>query len=114
MKKEEREKAGKKYTLSKHDAAPHKAVNWKSPTFWPMIDMVAQQQAGKPDHSELINQLQQQDPCFEYLSHRQIGEWRDKSVKDKIQWSKETIASVKKEFLPGGHQTHYNFFVSIL
>ena len=113
MKKEEREKASKKYTLSKHDAAPHKAINWKSPTFWPMIDMVAQQQAGKPDHSELINQLQQQDPCFEYLSHRQIGEWRDKSVKDKIQWSKETIASVK-EFLPGGHQTHYNVFVSIL
>ena len=113
MKKEESEKTGKKYTLSKHDAAPHKAVNWKSPVFWPMIDMAAQQKVGKPNHSKLVNQLQQQDSRFEYLSHRRIGEWRDKSVKDRIVWSEETVATVKKEFLPGGHQTHYNIFVSI-
>ena len=55
VKKEEREKAGKKYTLLKCDAAPHKAVNWKSPTFWPITDMAAQQQVRKPNHSELIN-----------------------------------------------------------
>ena len=82
--------------------------------FWPMIDMAARQQVGKPNLTKLVAQLQQQDPHFQYLSHRQIGEWRDKNVKDKIVWSEETIASVKKEFLPGGHQTCYNVFVSTL
>ena len=73
--------------------------------FWPMIERAAQQQIGKPNHSKLIKQLQQQDPRFEHLSHQRIGKWRDKSVKDWIVWSKETINTVKKEFLPGGHQT---------
>jgi len=41
MKKRKQEKTGKKYTPSKHDAAPHQAINWKSPMFWPMIDMAA-------------------------------------------------------------------------
>jgi hypothetical protein len=80
----------------------------------PMIDMAAQQKIGKPNHSKLISQLQQQDSCFKHLSYRRIGEWRDKSVEDQIVWSKDTIATVKMEFLPGGHQTHYNIFVSVL
>jgi len=79
--------------------------------FWPMIDMAARQQVGKPNHSKLVSQLQKQDPCFEHLSYRWIGEWRNKSVKDRIEWSKETIATVKKEFLPGGNITRYNVFV---
>lgn len=81
--------------------------------FWPMIERAAQQQIGKPNHSKLIKQLRQQDPRFEHLSHQRIGEWRDKSVKDRIVWSKETINTVRKEFLPGGHQTRFNVFVSI-
>ena len=34
-------------------------------------------------------------------------------MKDRIEWTAETIAIVKKGFLPGGHQTWYNVFVSI-
>ena len=113
MKQQEKKKAGKKHTPSKRDAAPHKSINWKSPTFWPIIDMVARQQIGKPNHSEIIKELQKLDDRFQYLRYQRIGEWRDKSVTDHIQWSEETIATVKKGFLPGGHQTHYNVFVSI-
>ena len=82
--------------------------------FWPIIDMAAKQQVGKPNLTKLVEQLRQQDPHFQLLSHRRISEWRDKSVENRISWSEETIASVKKEFLPGGHQTHYNVFVSTL
>lgn len=113
MKRREKKKAGKVYKPSKHDIAPHKIINWKSPMYWPAIERAARQQVGKPNLSELVSQLQQQDPSFQYLSYRRIGEWRDKSVTDRIEWSQETIASVKKEFLPGGHQTRYNVFVSI-
>jgi len=78
-----------------------------------MIEMAARQQVGKPNISKLLSQLQQQDPRFKHLSHQRVGEWRDKSVKDRFEWTQETIATVKKEFLPGGHQTRYNVFVSI-
>jgi len=61
-----------------------------------------------------VEQLQQQDSQFKHLTHQQISEWRDKSVTNWIKWSEETIAAVKKEFLPGGHTTRYNVFVSIL
>jgi hypothetical protein len=61
---------------------------------------------------DLLKKLKKIDPHFELLGHQRIGKWRDKSVKDRIEWSPETIATVKKEFLPGGHQTHYNVFVS--
>ena len=112
MKRQEKEKAGKPHTPSKRDTAPHKTINWKSPTFWPAIEAAARQQIGKPNHSKLVANLQDKDPRFAFLSHRRIGEWRDKSVQNRIVWSKETIAAVKKEFLPGGHPTHYNVFVS--
>jgi len=112
MKRQKKEKTGKVYTPSKRDAAPHTTINWKSPTFWPMIDMAARQQIGKPNLTKLIADLRQRDPRFNHLSHQWISEWRDKSVVGQIEWSKETIATVKKEFLPGGHQTHYNVFVS--
>jgi hypothetical protein len=78
-----------------------------------MIEMAARKQVGKPNLTELVNQLRQQDNRFNYLTHRRISEWRNKSVKNRIEWSEETIALVKKEFLPGGHQTCYNVFVSI-
>jgi hypothetical protein len=29
-------------------------------------------------------------------------------------WSKKTLADVQKEFLPGGNQTRFNVFVSVL
>ena len=114
MKRQEKAKAGKVHTPSKRDVASHKTINWKSPTYWPIIEMAARQQVGKPNLSKLVSQLQKQDPHFMHLSHRRIGEWRDKSVTDRIEWSQETIATVKKEFLPGGHQTCYNVFVSTL
>ena len=114
MKQQTKVKAGKPYKPSKRDVAPPKAINWKSPTYWPMIEMAAQQQIGKPNLSKLVEQLQQQDSWFKYLTHQRISEWRDKSVTNRIEWSEETIAAVKKEFLPGGHTTHYNVFVSIL
>jgi len=79
-----------------------------------MIEMAAWQQIGKPNLSKLVEQLQQQDSRFKYLTHQWISEWRDKSITNRIEWSEETIAAVKKEFLPGGHTTHYNVFVSIL
>ena len=41
MKQREKEKAGKVYVPSKHDAAPYKNVNWMSPTFWPIIETAA-------------------------------------------------------------------------
>ena len=113
MKQEKKEKAGKPYIASKHDAAPHTAINCKSPTFWPVIDAAAKEQIGNPNLSKLVAVLQQRDPHFKHLFHQWISEWRDKSVVDKIVWSKKTENAVKKEFFPGGHQTHYNVFVSI-
>jgi len=50
--------------------------------YWPLIEMAAWKQVGKPNTTKLVDQLQQQDPHFKYLSHQRIGEWRDKSVKD--------------------------------
>jgi biopolymer transport protein ExbD len=113
IKRREQVKAGKPYKPSKRDEALQKTINWRSPTYWPMIEMAARKQVGKPNLTELVNQLRQQDNRFNYLTHRRISEWRNKSVKNRIEWSEETIALVKKEFLPGGHQTRYNVFVSI-
>ena len=113
IKQREKEKAGKVHTLSKHDAASLKNINWKSPAYWPVIDAAARQQVGKPNLSALVKQLQRQHPHFYHLDHQRISEWRDRSIKDRIEWTKETIATVKMGFLPGGHQTHYNIFVSI-
>ena len=113
IKRRESVKAKKVYKPSKHDEASHTAINWRSPTFWPIIEMAACQQVGKPNLSKLVNQLRQYDPRFAYLSHQRVSEWRDQSVKDRIEWTAETIAAVKQEFLPGGHQTRYNVFVSI-
>ena len=113
VKRQENVEAGKLHKPSKHNEAPYKTINWKSPTYWPTIEMAVQQKIGKPNLSKLVDQLQQQDKRFKYLSHQRISEWRDKSIKDRIEWTEETIATVKKEFLPGGHQTCYNIFVSI-
>jgi uncharacterized Fe-S cluster-containing MiaB family protein len=113
MKRRESLKAKKPHKATKLSEASHKTINWRSPTFWPIIEMVARQQVGKPNLTRLVDQLQQCDSRFTYLSHQRISEWRDKSVKDRIEWTAETIAAVKQEFLPGGHQTRYNVFVSV-
>lgn len=112
LKRQEKEKAGKEYRPSKQDVAPHTTINWKSPVFWPIIERAALEQTGKPHIQNLLKTLKKIDPRFELLGHQRIGEWRDKSVNDRIVWSPETIATVKKEFFPGGHQTRYNVFVS--
>ena len=113
LKKQEATKVGNIYKPTKQESTPPKYINWRSPAFWPLIDQAAKQQVGKPNHTELIKRLQQQDSCFTHLSHRRIGEWRDPSVKDKIVWSKKTLDEVKKGFLPGGIQTRFDVFVSI-
>ena len=112
-KRRETEDAGKVYAPSKRDAAPLKTINWKCPTYWPMIDAAAREQTGKPNLSKLVERLKGQHPHFNHLDHRRLGEWRDKTVKDRIEWTQETIDTVKKGFLPGGHQTNYNIFVSV-
>lgn len=107
------ERAGQVYIPTIKESNPPTFVNWKSPAFWPLIDQAAKKQVGKPNHSELVKQLQQQDPRFIHLSHRRIGEWRDSLIKDRIVWSKKTLDEVKGGFLPGGVQTHFDMFVSI-
>ena len=114
LKEQEAKKVGESYKPTKVESMPPTYINWKSPAFWPLIDWAAKQQVGKPNHSELIRTLQRLDPRFEHLSHRRIGEWRDMSVKEKIVWSQKTLDEVKKGFLPGGIQTRFDIFVSIV
>ena len=76
--------------------------------------MAARKQVGKPNLSKLADQLRQYDPRFNYLSHQRISEWRDKSIKDHLEWTPQTMEAVKKGFLPGGHQTRFNVFVSMI
>jgi len=78
-----------------------------------MIDQAVKEQIGKPNLSEIIRILRSRDKRFEYLSHQRISDWRDKTQKDKIVWSKETLQDVHKGFLPGGNQTCYNVLVSL-
>ena len=61
VKRRENVKAGKLHKPSKHNEAPYKTINWKSPTYWPTIEMAAWQQIGKPNLSKLVDQLRQQD-----------------------------------------------------
>jgi hypothetical protein len=39
MKQQEGVEIGKPYKSTKHDTALHTTINWKSPTFWPVIEM---------------------------------------------------------------------------
>jgi len=55
------EKTGQPYTSSKCDSMHNQYINWKSPTFWPVIDQVVKEQIGKPNLSEIIQILQGQD-----------------------------------------------------
>jgi hypothetical protein len=71
--KQQKEKAGKDYKPSKCDIAAHSTINWKSPTFWSMIETAADEQEGKPNLSKLVVTLQQRDSCFGLLSHCQVG-----------------------------------------
>jgi len=57
LKQKKKEKTGQPYT-SKHDSTQSQNVNWKSPTFWPMIDQAVKEQIGKPNLSEIIQTLQ--------------------------------------------------------
>lgn len=111
-KRQDKEKAGQPYKPSKRDTADPKNINWKSPTFWPMIDQAVQEQIGKPNLTEVIKTLQSRDTRFRLLSHQRLSEWRDKTRNDKIVWSEKTLLEVQKGFLPGGDQTRFNVFVS--
>jgi hypothetical protein len=113
VKQQEKEKAGKVFKPTKRESATHSYINWKSPSLWPLIDQAAKQQVGKPNLTNLIKQLRQQDPRFNHLNYQCISEWRDALVKDKIVWSEKTLKEVKKGFLPGGIQTRFDIFVSI-
>ena len=44
MKRQESVKAKKPYKPTKRDEASHTAINWRSPAFWPLIEMTARQQ----------------------------------------------------------------------
>ena len=88
---EREKKTGKVYKPSKRDTAPLKRVNWKSPTYWPMIEAAARRQTGKPNLSKLAKHLQDLHPHFKHLTHQHLSEWRDKTVKDQIEWSKRLL-----------------------
>jgi len=79
-----------------------------------MIDRAVKGQIGKPNLSKIIKTLQDRDPRFSHLTHQRLSDWRDKTQKDKIVWSEQTLQDVQKGFLPGGDQTHYNVFVSFI
>jgi len=54
LKKKEKEKTCQPYKPSKHNSMQSQNINWKSPTFWPMIDQAAKEQVGKPNLSKII------------------------------------------------------------
>jgi hypothetical protein len=114
LKQKEKEHAGQIYKPSKRDSAQIHNINWKSPTFWPMINKVAMEQVGKPNLSEIIRTLRGRDQRFQHLTHQRLSDWRDKTREDKIVWSEKTLLDVQKGFLPGGDQTRHNVFVSFL
>jgi len=58
LKCKEKEKAGQPYKPSKCDVVEIQNINWKSPTFWPIIDQVVKEQIGKPNLSEIVWTLQ--------------------------------------------------------
>jgi len=113
-KQRKNEKEGKVHKLTKKESEPPKNINWKSPTYWPLIDQTAKEQVGKPNISELLRQLRRKDGCFIHLRQQRLSEWRDQSDKEKIKWSKKTLDEVQKGFLPGGIETRFNIFVSLL
>ena len=75
LKRKEKEKAGQPYKPSKQSSKQSQNINWKSPTFWPMIDRAVKEQVGKPNLSEIIRTLQSRDKRFEHLTHQQLSEW---------------------------------------
>ena len=79
-----------------------------------MIDSVARKWVGKPNLTEMVQTLKDQDAQFTHLTHQQISDWQDETQRDKIVWSDKPFKRLKKGFLPGGDQTQYNVFVSFL
>jgi hypothetical protein len=114
LKQREKEHAGEVYKSSKRDSAQSHNINWKSPTFWPMINKAVMEQVGKPNLSQIIRTLRSRDQRFEHLTHQRLSDWRDKGQEDKIVWSEKTLQEVKKGFLPGGNLTRQNVFVSFI
>ena len=114
LKEKEKKKTGQPQKPSKRDSGQSQNVNWRSPTFWPMIDQVVKEQIGRPNLTEIIQILRSRDSRFKLLSHQRLSDWRDKNETKKIVWSKKTLLEVEKGFLPGGNQTRYNIFVSFI
>ena len=54
LKQKEKDNVGQIYKASKRDSAQSHNINWKSPTFWPMINKAAMEQVGKPNLSNII------------------------------------------------------------
>ena len=112
VKRQERVKAGKVHKPTQKESTPYTRISWTSPALWPLIDQAARRYIGKPNLTELVKRLRQQDDRFNHLKHQRISEWRDPSVKDRIVWSEKTLNKVKMGFLPGGMQTQFDIFVS--
>ncbi|KAF9643805.1 hypothetical protein BDM02DRAFT_3219951 [Thelephora ganbajun] len=75
LKKREKEKTGQPYKPSKRNTVESQNINWKSPTFWPMIDQAVREQIGKPNLSGIIHTLQSRDNQFKYLTHQRLSDW---------------------------------------
>jgi len=70
LKQKEKESTGQPYQPSKRDSAQSHNINWKSPTFWPMINRAVKEQVGKPNLSKIIQTLRDRDPRFIHLTHQ--------------------------------------------
>ena len=97
-------------SLHKRDSAQSYNINWKSLTYWPMIERVVKEQIGKPNLSRIIQTLQDRDPRFNHLTHQRLSDWRDKTQKDKIIWSEQTLQDVRKGFC---HRSCFGIYTSL-
>jgi len=61
----------------------------------------------------MVKELINRDSRFIHFNRQDLSKWRDSSIKDRLVWSKKTLAEVQKEFSPGGTTTCFDIFVSI-
>ena len=114
LKKREKSRTGQQYKPSKRDSVKSIHINWKSPTYWPLLDQVVREAGPKTSLNDMVKTLQQRDERFSHFTHQRISDYRDKSQTHRVVWSKQTLQEVQKGFLPGGEQTRHNVFVSFL
>jgi len=114
LKKRGKDQAGQPYKPSKCDSVQSSNINWRSPTFWPIIDQAVREHVGTLNLASIFETLQQRDVRFKHFRYQQLSDWRDRTCNDRIVWSDETLEEVRKRFLPGGQQTCFNVFVSFV